>query len=650
MSKWFDQSNNANKLRQSYLKGFLDISGGGVLVRSDNSLNFYTTANETVPQFALDATKIRVMNPANNQNPYLVGGFQDTGAIDVSAQKLAYLNTLSENVQTTLDEFHAWKNASTTGISSSTVDASNVTVAADASIGGRLYVGGDITANGNLSLAKNLYVGGNVVVAGSETINMDFYVKGNTHLDGNVWAGSNFYLYNGSAAIGKDIDVSGELRVSGKSILKGDVSMNGDLRVANTIYCNKIVVANDVSDNGTMEIAQKITAQGGLELTGDASLNDKLLVAGDASLNSKLFVNGDASLNATLRLGGDASLNSKLFVNGDASMNATLRLGGDASLNSKLFVNGDASMNAKLTVGGAAALKSTLDVSGATTLNATLEVTQDVTARAKLLVSNDASLNASLYVKEDSTFDAKLLIVGDASLNSKLAVGGDVSLNSHLSARDVSAGIFQAGRLIFEDGYAGDNMPNTIRSTEGNITIRPHLPTDWTIITSNLQVDGSINFTGSMVRTDTIVKVTEAFDVSNSGTRTALMVSQNATSQDIAAFDNGDGTTPTFLVGHNNCVAINKVSITANRHFDVSGNGYFSGLFDVTGPVTFHDTLTVTGDYSSTNGNLTLTNGKLTTKTLEVSTTSEFKGDVTMRSHLKMDASKFIDQMGVEAW
>ena len=26
MSQWFDQSNNANKLRQSYLKGFLDIS------------------------------------------------------------------------------------------------------------------------------------------------------------------------------------------------------------------------------------------------------------------------------------------------------------------------------------------------------------------------------------------------------------------------------------------------------------------------------------------------------------------------------------------------------------------------------------------------------------------------------------------------
>ena len=34
MSKWFDSSNNANKIRQSYFKGFIDISGGGLYNRS----------------------------------------------------------------------------------------------------------------------------------------------------------------------------------------------------------------------------------------------------------------------------------------------------------------------------------------------------------------------------------------------------------------------------------------------------------------------------------------------------------------------------------------------------------------------------------------------------------------------------------------
>jgi cytoskeletal protein CcmA (bactofilin family) len=644
MSQWFDQSNNANKLRQSYLKGFLDISGGGILVRSDNSLNFYKSNSGATPEFAMDAAKLKVRNPVTKNygvaadNVYGVAPINDV-FIDISAQKLCYLYNLEENVQSTLNEFHAWKNATTTGISSSTVDASNVTVAADASIGGRLYVGGDITANGNLTLAKNLYVGGNVVVAGSQTVNMDFYVKGNTHLDGNIYAGSNFYLYSGSAFINENITASGELNVVGKSYLIGDVSMSANLHVANTIFCNKIVIANDLSDNGTMEVAM------------DADLQSRLFVAGDVSMNSKLFVNGDASMNSTLRLAGDASLNSKLFVNGDASLNATFRLAGDASLNSKLFVHGDASMDAALTVGGAASLKSTLEVTGATTLksNATLE--QDLTVQQRLFVSGDVSLNNKLFVNGDSTIDAKLFVASDASLNSKLFVSGDASLNSHVSARDVSAGIFQAGRLILEDNFDGTgNMPNTIRSTQGNIHIKPQLPTDWTVIASNLQVDGSINFTGSMIRTDTIVNVTQAFDVSNAGTRTALMVSQNAPSQDIASFDNGDNTTPTFLVGRDNCVAINKTLITANRHFDVSGNGYFSGIFDVTGAVTFHNTLDVSANYTSTNGNLTLTNGKLTTNTLEVSTTSKFIGNVELNSHLKMDASKFIDQVGNEAW
>jgi len=60
MSQWFDQSNNANKLRQSYVKGFLDISGGGVYIRSDNSLNLYTKADGVTPAFGMDATNYRV--------------------------------------------------------------------------------------------------------------------------------------------------------------------------------------------------------------------------------------------------------------------------------------------------------------------------------------------------------------------------------------------------------------------------------------------------------------------------------------------------------------------------------------------------------------------------------------------------------------
>ena len=97
MSQWFDQSNNANKLRQSYVKGFLDISGGGVYVRSDNSLNLYTTSDGVTPAFGMDATNYRVKGKGHETDP------SGAAYTDVSMNKLAYLHDLSDNVQDQLD-------------------------------------------------------------------------------------------------------------------------------------------------------------------------------------------------------------------------------------------------------------------------------------------------------------------------------------------------------------------------------------------------------------------------------------------------------------------------------------------------------------------------------------------------------------------
>ena len=43
----------------------------------------------------------------------------------------------------------------------------------------------------------------------------------------------------------------------------------------------------------------------------------------------------------------------------------------------------------------------------------------------------------------------------------------------------------------------------------------------------DLKVDGSINFTGDYIKTDTIVRVTEQMDISNNGSGPALIVTQH---------------------------------------------------------------------------------------------------------------------------
>jgi len=97
MSTWFDQSNNANKLRQSYLKGFLDISGGAVNIRADNSLNFYTAAEDGVSKVAIDASEFHVMGKRYESDA-------TESMVDVSRQKIAFLKDLSDNVQLQLDK------------------------------------------------------------------------------------------------------------------------------------------------------------------------------------------------------------------------------------------------------------------------------------------------------------------------------------------------------------------------------------------------------------------------------------------------------------------------------------------------------------------------------------------------------------------
>ena len=610
MSTWFDQSNNANKLRQSYLKGFLDISGGGILVRSDNSLNFYKSDSAATPNFALDATKLRVPNitataggrkkNAAVTNYLPVDASAITGDfVDISSSQLSYLHGLSENVQATIDEFHAYKTAQSSSATIAELTSGNASITNDATIGGRLFVGGDAGFGGSVSISQELYVGGNVVIGGDQVVNMDLYVKGNTHLDGDVWVGKELRVVNanlfvqknitasgeiistGNTYVKKDISVAGESDLCGNLRVAGDASFNKNLSVYGTIFCDKIVIGTDVSDNGTMHIGQKLTAGNDVEVAG------------------------------------------------------ILTVGGDASFNSKLYAAGAATLGNTLSVTGAATLSSTLGVTGATTLSSTLGVTGDATLSNKLLLSGDASMNSKLFVS------------GDASMNSKLNVG-----------QEATVGLLQTGRIIIEDNYSNNaNVPNTIRTTSGNIRIAPAQNTDWTVITSNLQVDGSINFTGAMVRTDTIVKVTEAFDVSNSGTRTALVVSQYAPSQNIASFDRGDETDPVFTVGRDNCAGINIAggSLSALWNFDVSGATRISKALQVNGDVEFTKELSVAGNIAVSKA-LSVTKAVTIGETLDVTgaatfnATSTFVGNVLLNSHLKMDASKFIDQVGVETW
>ena len=408
MSQWFDQSNNANKLRQSYVKGFLDVSGGGVYIRSDNSLNLYTTDEGAIPAFGMDAVNYRVKGKGHETDP---SGAEYT---DVSMNKLAYLHDLSDNVQDQLDPLiEKTKYIYSDGSDNQTV----------------------LQLNGSDPENKELVVWGNIVPGEAEAYNIGSAEK---PFDSIFLKNNTIYF---DTVTGGDTDPAGAMSFNADTGLL-DISYNGTFGTTVLSYNNKVGlnIADHTSPTAELDLSGTLKVNGQVIVeTGDISLNDNLFVGGDASLNSKLTVQGAAMLDSTLDVSDNATFNSILTVHGDTILNSqldvlgatslisTLSVGQDASLNANLYVIGDVSLNSKLYVKDATMLDSTLNVIDATILGSTLEVQHDASLNTNLRVGGDASFNKNLYV------DGETVLNADVSLNSNLDIGGNLVIKGNLS-------------------------------------------------------------------------------------------------------------------------------------------------------------------------------------------------------------------------
>jgi hypothetical protein len=739
---WLDNSNNANKLRQSYLKGFLDISGGPVYLRADNSFNFYTAENPTAPAFALGPKVMTVIDAGDSRYTR-----------DISTNKLSFIHDLSENVTAAFAEIRsrfAGSGSTTTTDFTATGDSTvngNSKVEGDSEIGGQLLVSGNTTLRQNLSvdgnvtissqldvagntrfMGKSNYFAGDVEINGNETINAQLFVEGDAYLKGRVYVTKDALFYADVRTIGKvdaasglftmeDVSANRNLRiggistlgdkvtitkngldVTGPSTLTGAFSVTGASTLAGALNVTGVsTLTGDVNVTGSSALTgtlgvSALATLNSLEVTNNATIKKELFVEGNTSIK-KLTVVGASSLTGTLGVTGASSLTGTLGVSALATLNS-LEVTNDSTMKKNLFVEGNTSIK-KLTVVGASSLTGALAVNGASSLTGTLGVS-DLASLHSLNVANNATIEKEFFVNGNTSIK-KLTVTGPADvtgkatlnslevtlasdLKSTLAVAGATTMNADLLVNtnakvignfDVSGDAhvqdilvdgnidmsttkrFTTGSLFLSD--SNFNTPNCVGTTEGNLTLAPNLPTDWVHIKSNLIVDGSINFTGSMIYTDVQVNVSEELDISANGPNYVLRATQNGgIAQDIAIFKNSAAVDPVFLVGGNQTVCINKAVADSNFAFDVSGASKFSSTLDVTGGATFRNDMSVTGSYSSVNGHISLTNGNImapqgtvSASKLALSSSADISGDVTIYGNLILKGAStqdFIDQ------
>ena len=290
-STW-GQESDANRIKKTYVKGYMDISGGELSI-NNTAFNIFKSNKDVA--FRMDTQRFWVTD-------------DDGSTVDISLSYLVLLKNLIGSDGNAVSIPDKIKYITTYG---------NETRVGSIDQSSNLHVYGNVIVDNNLILGLDASLNGRVFVSGDVSLNSNLFVKSKTRLGGDLSLNGNFFLYGGDASL------------NGRLLTSGDVSLNSNLFVA-----SKTRLGGDLSLNGNFAM-----------YGGDASLNGRLLTSGDVSLNSNLYVglktrlNGDLSLNGNLFLyGGDASLNGRVFVSGDVSFNGNLFVGRDISLNGNLQI------------------------------------------------------------------------------------------------------------------------------------------------------------------------------------------------------------------------------------------------------------------------------------------------------------------------
>ena len=276
---WGTES-DANRIKKTYVKGFMDVSGGELSVHN-TAFNIFNSDGSGV--FRINPRKITVND--------------DTGQeVDISLSYLTFLNVLVPPDGQAVSIPEKVKYIFTVG------KETNIGKS-DASSNFRVY--------GNTYVEQNLFVnmdasfGQRFLLSGDASLNSNLYVKSKTRLDNDLSLNGSFTMY-------------GDASLNGRLMLSGDASFNGNLYVL-----SKTRLGNDLSLNGNFT------------MYGDASINGLLLVSKDASLNGNVYVRGrttfyepsgsvitDGNSRGTLNLThGDASGGSSILFQSVNSAN-----------------------------------------------------------------------------------------------------------------------------------------------------------------------------------------------------------------------------------------------------------------------------------------------------------------------------------------
>ena len=299
MSTWGSNS-STNKFVDTYLRGFLDISGGDISVQNGN-VYLYNTLDST----SISTGALRVSGGAGITKNLYVGGTiygNLIGTIDA---------TISSN-----DEI----------IANSTVNSSSTN-------------SGSLQVRGGVGIVKDVYVGGNINIlsgtASTSTSTGALQITGGAGIGGNLYVGGGLSV-TGSASFTTiptaptSVDNSSN-QLATTAYVRGAINnlVNGAGSALDTLYEIANAINNDPSYNSNILIAigNRALDSTVVHLAGAETITGSKTFAADVSMNSMLrVVSGTASTSTStgaLQITGGAGIGGNVFVGGNLSVTGT---------------------------------------------------------------------------------------------------------------------------------------------------------------------------------------------------------------------------------------------------------------------------------------------------------------------------------------
>ena len=477
---------DANDLEQTYIKGFLDVSGDfihrtGDFTVTENNL-FISGGNVSI-----NTGKLYVGGNVSTNSKLSVMGATTTNQL-ISSGNMDISGATVLNGALTVVGATTFNNVSIANNKTFTVGSGPSSFGGDVSLNSILIVGGNVLLNSTLNVSgattlRNATISGSVGVSGAPQFTGDVSFVSNVTILGNLRAQ---YPANSIplSAINGTISVI--------SVFDTDVSMNAGLSVAGTTTLSSLASTGNVSIGSTLDVTGAATLSS-LTINSDAVVGGAMVVTGKSTFSNDVSLNGSRidicgnlyaqyPANSIPLSAINGTISKPSVFSTDASMNLRLMVAGATTMSSTLIVTGKSTFLNDVSFGAG----SRIDICGNLYANYPASSIPAAAISGGVTVSNvlttDISMTGNLLVKNQIT-------LGSATLQYKEGwqqLGGDIDGEAPNDNSGYSVAISSDGTIIaigayFNDGFGTPgNHRGQVRVYKRNISNTSITPVGWT--------------------------------------------------------------------------------------------------------------------------------------------------------------------------